>query len=230
MMMMGKGSRRIAPPPVVGPPTLTKVGYTDLFASGTTLSNASVDIGDADANRLVIITAAGVKFGRSTVGVTINGDPADIHFDVSAAGDQEVWVMCFSKVVPTGTTAEVIVNMNDTMFGGFNAFVYTVDVTDLISATPSVGTAFTSADTSLTTSAYTETVDGFVLAVARGPGGGGGATSMIITDLTVDDPFAPEAGARLSSIAPIVSTNPSATAHCEWTGTENVAFAAAAFR
>lgn len=88
-----------------------KQAYTD-GTDGTTFTFASVPIGTASATRRVIV---GIGWGGASAttlaGVTIGGVTATIDVDSGAAIGNRRTVIA-SAIVPTGTTANVVVTMN----------------------------------------------------------------------------------------------------------------------
>jgi hypothetical protein len=94
-----------------------------------------VQIGEAAANRLVIICAAGDTNNRTIDSITINGNTATLHEMIAASGTSfnDPVAAIASLVVPTGTTCSVVVNYSGLLDGSMIA-VYTL--TDYTSATP----------------------------------------------------------------------------------------------
>jgi hypothetical protein len=94
----------------IGGAVLPSVSYrgqsSDLTAQSTyTFSN--VDIGVAAANRLVVVGVGRGTSGRPLLSATIGGIAATINIDSSSQGGAAI----ISAVVPTGTTATIVINL-----------------------------------------------------------------------------------------------------------------------
>jgi hypothetical protein len=99
--------------PVV-PPSAFDVSYITRVTSTSNLSTytfSATSIGAADSDRkvyCVFIWSAGVSALSSA---TIGGITADIHIDATSAGAATRNIAIVSADVPTGTTADIIVNL-----------------------------------------------------------------------------------------------------------------------
>jgi hypothetical protein len=206
LTLTGAGLHR---PPAGGglPPVLTYVG--DVFPETSyvdpTITYTAVPIGTASGfttRRIIIVgTASGVASNGSLTNVSINGISATIHIESTAGAENggEGHSFIASLPVPTGTTADITLTIAGGIFSSHVLGIYTVDDALLVSTTPSVGSNFTtSAVTTLTTSSFTQTAGGFVIAVgslSTAPASGlaitgyttnqfGGANSVILASLT----------------------------------------------
>jgi hypothetical protein len=137
---------------------------TSTVASSVTHSN--VNIGVAAATRIVAVAAAvaGSSAPRLIQSLTIGGISAtkavSAH-DSGTAGTHEIWY----AVVPTGTTADIVIN-----YGGLQAYPHSIKVVAIYDTNSSVPTTtgrnkseFTSIDPSLSVS-ITPNVDGVLFA------------------------------------------------------------------
>ena len=116
-----------------GSTSVTYVAEAGCTGSGTTCTTSSISIGTADTNRRVIVIFAG-EFSATVNSITIAGTAVTLHQCTAPAW--QAMVCIGSLVVPTGTTAAVVVNFASTIFtNGFIA-TYTVDDTTLSGSTP----------------------------------------------------------------------------------------------
>ena len=106
---------------------------TYAYIGNGTLTNASPNftitaagIGTASATRRVLILMGGVLGGGlSITSATIGGIAAAVHYQVTEANNG--WSASISAIVPTGTTADVTVVMNGSIFFTPQYHIYTVD-------------------------------------------------------------------------------------------------------
>lgn len=103
-----------------GGPRITYTGrYTGASSSPSTIS--SVDIGAADANRVVCVAISlyATGYGNPTItGVTIGGVTATIHrFFVDISGSKSELAFAYASV-PTGTSASVVVTWTGSASAG----------------------------------------------------------------------------------------------------------------
>ena len=152
------------------------IGTTAVANRDTTFSSTytNVNIGTPSSDRLVVICISGVTSGLNGAfsSITINGTAVTKHtgFDVSAAGGAAIG----SLVVPTGTTATIVVNLTGTVSffrnGGFS--IYTIKNYNSATPTDAESTVASATSRSVTT---TTTVGGVsIAAVATG----GAATTL----------------------------------------------------
>ncbi len=115
--------------------------------AGAIFTATAASIGTASASRRVVCTAAREN-GRSLTSATIGGIAATVH---TTGVTSNASCAVFSAIVPTGTTADIVMTMNGTLFADIRLSIYTVDDNDLADGdNPSTATN-TVTGTSLTT-------------------------------------------------------------------------------
>jgi hypothetical protein len=98
--------------------------------------------------------------GRNVSSATIGGVSATIH--ASTTGNDQIRA-AFSAIVPTGTTADIVINMSDSVFNDVRLAVYSVDDNDLEDgSSPNVGGTLGSSSDSVTVN-YTAFAGGSTL-------------------------------------------------------------------
>ena len=98
----------------VPPATITYIGGALQTGDQTTYTFSAQAIGDAADDRLVLVAADQVDTSAPTAAaVTINGDAATIY---ATATVNFSTVVIFGKVVPTGTTANIVVTWSESAF------------------------------------------------------------------------------------------------------------------
>lgn len=109
MLMMAKMAAMLAGDEGSAPATMSYIGKRSGVASGTTQTITAVDIGAADPNRIVVISAVG-WFNSASVTITaatINGITATILQCSNTSGGQTGAGAIFYASVPTGTSVTV---------------------------------------------------------------------------------------------------------------------------
>lgn len=94
-------------PKAVLPAVSYRTSVSDLTAQST-YTFPAVDIGPAAAGRLVVVAVGRGSSGRPLLSATIGGISATINVDSSSQGGAGI----ISAVVPTGTTATVVINLS----------------------------------------------------------------------------------------------------------------------
>lgn len=90
---------------------ISNEGRTAHVDASTSLTASGVAIGTADANRLVVVGIGGrYNSGAGYSTVTIGGVSATIHDQTDSNSDERI-VCIASAIVPTGTTADVVVTL-----------------------------------------------------------------------------------------------------------------------
>lgn len=106
-------------------PTITHIAPASLGFSGSVLSVNGASIGTASATRRVVVIASlGGGVNASYSSATIGGIFCTSILNRLYSGN---WIGIFYADVPTGTTANIVINMNTTIFNGGTAEVFTVD-------------------------------------------------------------------------------------------------------
>lgn len=213
---------------VVGPPVLTFVSSVVLSPSGSTLTTASANLGTTSGftTRRIIATVSAVdSFGGTTMNsATINGVSATIHDQVELGSGPFAAIL--SADVPTGTTGVTItMTFSGSVFGGGATAIYSVDDALLVSTTPSTGKNTASAVTTVSTTAITQSVGGFVVTTA---GLNITPTGFAVTGQTTDA-FGGANRNINTHLAPIASGGSLAVVST-WTNASNIAIVAAAWR
>ena len=134
----------------IATPGVTYRGHTVDTSDSTSYTLSGVSIGPADATRVVVISIHGRTLAPTAV--TIGGVTATL--DVTAAS---TWV--YRAVVPTGTTADIVITSSTTGMGVI------VGVWSIVGYTVTVGQAKVSSDANQSHS-MTTTAGGALVAVA----------------------------------------------------------------
>lgn len=153
------------------PPALIKSGgpFAARYVGGSTGTSFTVDIGKAKSKRIVVVFAAsnaptGSSPSGNTPSVTINGIQAPLA--VSQGGNSNRNSFMYYAVIPTGTTANIVVS-NANSWNVFSAYV----VENYKSPTPIIaqtGGGFTTHQVSIN-----HPSQGFLMAFKNGYGMGG---------------------------------------------------------
>lgn len=102
---------QIGPGLLAGGVPISNEGRTAHVDASTSLTASGVAIGTADANRLVVVAIGGrYDSGAGYSTVTIGGVSATIHDQTDSNSDERI-VCIASAIVPTGTTANVVVTL-----------------------------------------------------------------------------------------------------------------------
>ena len=146
-------------------PTATFIGSTigGLVHTSSTFNGTSINIGTAFGSRRVIIfCGTTIPTNTSVISASIGGISATIHFDKLSSNGS--WLSCMSAVVPTGTTANIVINMSGLLIADGTLNVYTTD--DLLNdGVPFVSLADTnSIPRNYLSASISETQNGFALA------------------------------------------------------------------
>ena len=107
-------SSYVAPGVIPGPGTFQQSNTSNTDASSYTFT--AEPIGAADANRRVVVAIgyAAASGGRTLSSVTIGGVTASVDADPGAiTGNRRIYLV--SAVVPTGTTANVVITLSNTV-------------------------------------------------------------------------------------------------------------------
>lgn len=203
-------------------PSVSYIGTASYTESGSTSTATAAGIGTASSTRRVIATVAQTTAsGRTLTSATIGGISATIHQQSTDSGSTS-GAYIISAVVPTGTTADIVLTFSDTLFGGGSGAIYTVDDTT-VSSTVGGGTNTTTSATSLAVN-YTSTTDGFSVGITDW-GNGSGKTPITVTGYTVD--FSDEG--QYAAFRKNETASGSATATTAWSGSFGAASAVASF-
>lgn len=99
-------------------------------ANTATYTFASMDFGAADSDRCLIVTFTGRKGGAATTisGVTIGGVTATEIVQYSNSDSNSDISGLYSAIVPTGTSGDVVVSLNDTLVRATGALYRAVGV------------------------------------------------------------------------------------------------------
>ena len=212
----------------VGPPTVTTQAIFVAASGGgsSTYTWSSVSIGTAFSTRRVI-GITGSSSGATFVSCTIGGINCDVSQINGTDGTQEV-IYIISAVVPTGTTANFVINWSSGQFGGGRLFVYTCDNSLLGSATPITGYN-TQASATSATATTTTLSNGFVIVYMNGIGGTSTAPSVSASSETITQDFS-YSGASYAGNANGVTASGSNSATLTWTGSTQSNMILAAWR
>lgn len=161
----------ISKPTVVVPATPVSLINRGILASSTATNTATYTIsnygiGAASSTRRVIVGVHYGEFGtnqsaRSIVSATIGGVAAAIDAQVSRAGSRAAGSAVISATVPTGTTANIVINFDAALENRVALTVYGIAVDNLQSVAPYSIKALTSTSGVIATLA-----DGLVIAGA----------------------------------------------------------------
>lgn len=136
-----EGVSFFVPPPFwLGDPGPPILDFTDSAAavhgSSATYTFSNMNIGAATADRLVVAAISGRASGTNSfvyTAVTIGGSAATLHVASGSAAGITSPTCIASRVVPSGTTASIVVT-SDGVIDGVGVAVYTIK--NLISTTP----------------------------------------------------------------------------------------------
>jgi hypothetical protein len=143
-------------------PTLTYVTSTANTTDGTTFTFSSHSIGTAASDRLVVVAVSARDSSGSDVitGVTIDGNAAT---SVAASASSASPTAIFSRSVPSGTTADIVVSVGSS-FAACVIHVYTITG---LSSTTAVDTLTSVNGSSDPTGTIDVSADGVLIAVAQ---------------------------------------------------------------
>lgn len=205
----------------VSSPAATYIGEATLNFSGSTSTATAANIGTASANRRVVASCQqGTAAGRTLTSATIGGISARIEAQCTDSGSN-AGAYIISAVVPTGTTADIVMTFSSTIFAGGTAHVYTVDDTT-ISSTVNAGTNTTAGATSLGVS-YTSTNGGVTIGTTDW-NNGTGKTPVTVTGYTTD-----MADSSWVAFRKTESASGSQTATTAWSGSFGAASAVVSY-
>lgn len=142
-------------------PSVTYQGTGTALLSSTTTTFTALAIGTADTNRRVVCVVTSVLDSDSAVTATIGGVSATQHGAAWITGTGS-WTALFSAVVPTGTTANVVMTLDHAPSNTARCSTYTVDDSKIVAASATLGENTTSGATSLAVS-YSETNQGVTI-------------------------------------------------------------------
>lgn len=130
-------------------------------------------IGAASSSRRVLVVVFHNNLtSRTVASATIGGVAATVHKgSVDNGGSWDVFVI--SAVVPTGTTADIVMTMSGSLFSGMYFHVFTFDNNSKVNSSPTISALFNGGSvTSLSPSIVTE-AGGFIVAAVKVDGDAG---------------------------------------------------------
>lgn len=219
--LVGFGARRASAAPIA-------VQFTDSKSTtGTaTATYTACNIGTASADRLVVVVCTGIHGSTRTLSsVTIGGNTATVHASSgSGAGQESVGIA--SLVVPSGTTADIVVTWSA---APSNNGIMVWIVTGWSSSTPY--SSYANADgTSATTKVATlDTIAGGILIVGAGHGANDTCSWSSVTedaDFQVNSAAARMSGGSKTGLTTVSSATETAT----WSGSQHNSIAAAVWQ
>jgi len=153
---------------------------TGVRTTGTTHTYSAQNIGAAASDRIIVVCVA-VR-GSAPTSVTIGGN-AMAQRATSVNGSN--WAGIYSLAFPTGTTADIVVNLPGSQTGSISVYNLTLGSA---SATPSdTDTANVASGTSLNLTALTIPTNGFAVFAHMLPTSGGTTTwTNAISDVDAD--------------------------------------------
>lgn len=175
-----------------GPPVLTFIGSAGNATTATnTATWAAASIGTVSGfttRRIIFVIVSNGNIPNTITSIVINGSISPtIHTAPASSigGNPGGGTIIFSADIPTGTTASIVWTAVASFSSAPVLLTYSVDDALLVSTTPSVGMAISSASVSaLTTGSYTQTVGGFAIFGAGLGGGTGGNAGWGISGFT----------------------------------------------
>jgi hypothetical protein len=184
-------------PPVLSGPTVTYIGHVVPIGVGsTTLTATAAPIGNPTylaTRRVLVVQNGGAGGGCFITGGSIGGVALDQYTGEGNIATQNDAVDVFSAVVPTGTTATIVVNFNATLFGSPHFMVFNADnslmsAVDNIGNNPKLGQQENGSGTGLNTATVNTTTKagGFILAGAWVGGGAGPSITSSTETYTID--------------------------------------------
>lgn len=186
----------------------TYIASGSFVHSGTTSTATSANIGTANSNRLVIVSIGHtVPQSRSLSSATIAGISATIITSGNDVGSTSFSAI-ISAEVPTGTSGNIVLTFDDTLFSDGIYSVYTVDKTTISSNASS--TTVTGTDTNTLSNSYTSVNNGFTLGIIYWENGS--SKSPSISGYTIDDTT------NNISFSRAETSSASQTATVNWTG------------
>jgi hypothetical protein len=191
--------------------------------AGGTTTFSGVNFGTAFSTRFLISVVGfnNVVFSGSTMTATIGGNTATVFFANQATNSA---VGIFYVGVSSGTSGTVTVTQSGgSVFTTPVGALYSVDSSLLLSTTPTTASNTATSVTTISTSSFTQTVNGFTI---LGLSTGGGTSSYVpptgfVNDTAYTDLF--------MHLAPVLSTS-TGTLTYSWTGSSNASIAAASWR
>lgn len=143
--MPGTFNPILSAPSGISPATVVYVGtVTGTMSGGATVTLTSAAIGAAAANRCVVLAVSfrTTSGGSNLASATIGGTPTTL-LAVGAAGGNGASIGFFALVVPTGTTANIVINLT----GGGTGATGGVGVYNIFNQTASCPAIFDSKTT-----------------------------------------------------------------------------------
>lgn len=189
-------------PIIAGPRPVSGAYITNAVSSSNLASYtfSGLSIGSASADRLVVVIAAGLKslVAVTSTSCTIGGVAATSIVATAAPGGSGIALGMYQLLVPTGTTANVVVGFSTTMDRGCVA-VYTLS--SYLSAVP-IGTSKNEGTANPSTSIQVATQGGFTIAGGYNINNGnitwaGGLTENFDVAVEASDQFS---GASLANV------------------------------
>lgn len=189
--------------------TPTYISSGSFTHSDVTSTATSANIGSASSNRLVIVMIGHtVPQSRSLISATIAGISATIITSGNDVGSTSFSAIIAAEV-PTGTSGDIVLTFNSTIFSDGIYSIYTVDKTTATLDTSS--TTITGTDGSTLSNSYTSVNNGFTLGIIHWENGS--SKSPNISGYTVDNTDDNLSFSRTET------TSASQTATVNWTGT-----------
>lgn len=164
---------------------LVYLGSTQPSRSSPVFTASGFSIGTAYSTRRIVVVMSGtMAAGRNVSSATIGGVSATIH--MSATGNNFIRA-AFSAIVTSGTTADIVITMSDSVFNDVRIAVYSVDDNDLTDGdNPNIGGTLGSSDTSVTVN-YTAFENGPVLLFGGWENGSSAKTPVTTSPTFVED-------------------------------------------
>lgn len=212
------------PASLAGSLTLTHIASANgsIASNVATWTNMNIGTAGGFTTRRIIVAFGGVSgiSGSSLTSVTIGGISATVHITSFSNG----WTAIASADVPTGTTATIVATFGSNIFATPVADTYSVDDALLLSTTPSTGSG-SAGSSPVTTSSYSQTSGGFVIAAGTIDTAG---TGLVVTGFTTD--FGGGAARNIAAKLTTGLVTGSTTASMAWTGAASGALVVSAWR
>ena len=159
---------------------LNRGSFVNIGSSGaSTFTATAYPIGTASSTRRVIVGVVTANLTSATIG----GVSATIDVQVSSSSSRQTGVHVISATVPTGTTANIVLNFDNAFGSRVVVGIYGVAIDGLVSTTPVTARTVASSTSPLSTTLAT-TSGGFLIAGVMSYDGGGISASVAWTGAT----------------------------------------------
>ena len=168
---------------------LNRGSFVNIGSSGaSTFTATAYPIGTASSTRRVIVGVVTANLNATAVShlitsATIGGVSATIDVQVSSSSSRQTGVHVISATVPTGTTANIVLNFDNAFGSRVVVGIYGVAIDGLVSTTPVTARTVASSTSPLSTTLAT-TSGGFLIAGVMSYDGGGISASVAWTGAT----------------------------------------------